>query len=67
MELTDCLHFPKVQEWKLLVILLPRTGKNSGGQVNILGSFPNERLKFWQCTLFHLSSRQGHTKIAVDR
>ena len=32
--------------WKLLTVCLSRTGKNSGGQVNVLGTIPEERLKY---------------------
>ncbi len=31
-----------IQGWKLLTVRLSGTGKNSGGQVNILGTFLKE-------------------------
>ena len=34
------------QGWKLLTVRLSGTGKNCGGQVNIFGTFPKERLRF---------------------
>ena len=45
-----------LQGWKLLTLRLSGTGKNSGGQVNILGTFPKERLK---CCLFLLVVMSG--------
>ncbi len=33
-----------MQGWKLLTVRLSGTDKNSGGQVNILGTFPKEML-----------------------
>ncbi len=55
-----CCHFVRYssvmsQGWKLLTVRLSETGKNSGGQVKILGTFPKERLKFCLFSLVAIS------------
>ena len=50
--------------WKLQTVCLSGTGKNKGGQVKILDTFPKERLKFWKSFSICLF-RQA--KIVLDR
>ncbi len=60
--------FLTFQGWKLLTVCLSGTGKNSGGQVNILGTFPKERLKFLPVfTSCYTSQSRGQAKVTVVR
>ena len=53
VEITDC---PPVRE-----------GKDCSGHVNILDTFPKERLKLCLFSLVHIFGSQGQAKTAVDR
>ncbi len=50
-------HFSSMKEQPLK--WMDRTGKNSGGQVNILGTFPKERLNFCLFSLALISGTVG--------
>ena len=46
---------PPPQGFKLLTVRLSGIGKKSGGQVNVLGTFPKERLEFYLLSLVVIS------------
>ena len=53
--LATSLYSQLSQGWKLLTVHLSGTGKNSFGQVNILGTFAKEWLKYCLFPLVHTS------------
>ena len=54
------------QGWKLQAVRLSGTGKNRAGQVEILGTFPKERLKLWILLSVYLSRTGKNSARQVD-